>query len=190
MTTTINFPYGRIRLASPTAEHFEAWRDAHLGAGPPQSPTNAPARPPEECTREHFEALLDRLQWLRSSGSHGLSILRESDGAQVGVLSLFDRVDGPSKSIFMGYTIFNQHWGNGYATEAARAGLRVAFGQLELHRVEALTELDNHASIRVLEKVGFRLEGLARRRIFQRDAWRDVHVYALTAEELDNLPAG
>ncbi len=185
--TQIDYPSGRIRLVTPHPGLYEAWRDAHAGSAPPMSPTNAPPRPPEERSREHYDALLDRLEWLRSNGNHGLTILRQSDGVQLGVLSLFDRVDGHSKSIFMGYNLFNQHWGQGYATEAVRAGLCVAFETLELHRVEALTEVNNQASIRVLERCGFRREGLAKRRIHQRGEWQDTFIYALTAEEHGDL---
>lgn len=190
MTKRLDFTHGRIRLVSPAVEMFEVWRAAHLGSGPPQSPTNAPPRSSEECTLEQYLKLLEHVDSLRAKGDHGLSILRVSDGAQVGVLSLFDGVDGPSQSIFIGYTLFNQYWGNGYATEAVRAGLSIAFEKLNMHRVEALVELDNLASIRVVERAGFRKEGTSRRRIFQRGEWRDVYVYAFTEEDQTVLLEG
>ena len=103
----------------------------------------------------------------------------------MGTLSLFDRVDGPSQSIFLGYHIFNQHWGSGYATEAVTGAKQIVFEEFGLHRIESLVEIDNPASIRVLEKNGFRHEGTSKRRLQLRGEWRDAHIFALTLEEYE-----
>lgn len=59
----------------------------------------------------------------------------------------------------LGYWIGVPHWGKGYATEAARAVVDFAFDGLGLHRVFATHFARNPASGRVMEKLGFRLEG-------------------------------
>jgi ribosomal-protein-alanine N-acetyltransferase len=56
------------------------------------------------------------------------------------------------------YGIAAEHWGRGYATEAARAMLRYGFERLGFDRVAASTDPPNAASIRVLEKLGMRFE--------------------------------
>ncbi|WP_437605711.1 GNAT family N-acetyltransferase [Sorangium sp. So ce834] len=59
----------------------------------------------------------------------------------------------------LGYRFFRKHWGKGYATEAAAACLRYAFEDLGLPRLVAHAMLENAASVRVLEKLGFRRTG-------------------------------
>ncbi len=59
----------------------------------------------------------------------------------------------------LGYRFFRKHWGKGYASEAAGACVRYAFGELGLPRLIAHAMLENAASVRVLEKLGFRRTG-------------------------------
>jgi RimJ/RimL family protein N-acetyltransferase len=56
----------------------------------------------------------------------------------------------------LAYMIARSHWGKGYGTEAARAALDYGFTKLDLKRIVAVTQTGNHASQRVLEKVGMR----------------------------------
>ncbi|HWE40529.1 MAG TPA: GNAT family protein [Isosphaeraceae bacterium] len=80
----------------------------------------------------------------------------------------------------VGYAIISPEWGRGHATEIARACLRVGFGRLGLEHIGCWTLPFNHASRRVMEKVGFRylrdadFAGLPHR-IYRitRDDWRD-----------------
>jgi ribosomal-protein-alanine N-acetyltransferase len=59
------------------------------------------------------------------------------------------------------------------------------FGPVMLHRVEATVRPENAASRRVLEKVGFREEGLLKRYLDVDGAWRDHLLVAITAEEIE-----
>lgn len=72
----------------------------------------------------------------------------------------------------IGYDLARSHWGQGIASEAAHAMLHFCFTQLQLHRIEAHTIIDNFASVRLLEKLGFQREGV--RREF---SWEDDGVY-------------
>jgi ribosomal-protein-alanine N-acetyltransferase len=58
----------------------------------------------------------------------------------------------------LGYRFFKEHWGKGLATEASRAVVGYGFDVLRLRRIIAIADIDNKASIRVLEKVGLRFE--------------------------------
>ncbi len=73
----------------------------------------------------------------------------------------------------LGYWIVPGHRGKGYATEAARAMCDAGFHTLRLHRIEAGAFARNHASVRVLEKAGFRYEGRLRERIRFGREWLD-----------------
>ena len=71
-------------------------------------------------------------------------------------------------------------------SEAVRGALRFAFQELALHRVEAACLPNNEPSRRLLERVGFRHEGLARSYLRINGAWADHLLYAVLAS--DRLP--
>ena len=85
------------------------------------------------------------------------------------------------------YLLRPERWGRGLVTEAVRALVDHGFRALALHRVWASCLPENPASARVLEKVGFRREGLLRQNLRIHGEWRDSHLYALLAAE---WPAG
>jgi ribosomal-protein-alanine N-acetyltransferase len=89
-------------------------------------------------------------------------------------LHLFDR---RVRWANLGYVIRNQHWGKGYATEASKLALKLAFGPIHLHRVEASCELGNKASARVALKAGLQHEGI-RRKFFSTNGGIDLRVFA------------
>lgn len=80
----------------------------------------------------------------------------------------------------LGYHIQNQYRNQGYATEAAQLGLRIAFRQLNFHRLEAATEIRNRASQRVALKAGLLREG-KRLKFFPDDGGIDMIVFAQNA---------
>ena len=83
----------------------------------------------------------------------------------------------------IGYWIGVASWGRGFATEAARALVGYAFGELGLHRVQGRHFTRNPASGRVLQKLGMRLEGVHRDAYRRWGVFEDVAVYALLASE-------
>ena len=90
-----------------------------------------------------------------------LAIERDSDGAFIGWCSL-TRWNPEYRSASLTYCLDDAAWGQGYATEAARALLHWAFDTFDLNRVQAETDTRNLASARVLEKLGFVREGTLR----------------------------
>ena len=88
-----------------------------------------------------------------------------------------------SKRAAIGYIIDPARQRRGFATEAVSAMLDFCFDQLGLHRVQAFIHPDNAASRRLVEKLGFRREGLLRDNLRVGDAWRDDMLYALLENE-------
>jgi RimJ/RimL family protein N-acetyltransferase len=85
-----------------------------------------------------------------------------------------------------GYCLARDSWGQGFATEAARAFVAAAIDQPSIWRLQAFCDLENAASARVLEKSGSKLEGILRRyMIFPNldDAPRDVYCFAKVRDE-------
>ena len=77
------------------------------------------------------------------------------------------------------YALLPGHWGNGYTAEALKAVVKFGFERLELNRIEAEVMPGNNASVRVLEKNGFRNEGLLREWILWYGRRFDVNMYSL-----------
>ncbi|QDZ15601.1 GNAT family N-acetyltransferase [Humibacter ginsenosidimutans] len=80
--------------------------------------------------------------------------------------------------------------GRGYATEAAKALLNVAFGELGAHRVYAELDAANEASARLCEILGMTREALLRDRDHVDGEWHDVAIFGLLADEFAAQPAG
>jgi RimJ/RimL family protein N-acetyltransferase len=83
----------------------------------------------------------------------------------------------------IGFVVHPDHQGRGYATEASRALLRIAFEELQLHRVVGRLEARNVASARVLEKLGMRREAHLLENEFVKGEWQSELVYAILDRE-------
>ncbi len=106
------------------------------------------------------------------------------DGVLVGQCTVNNIIRGSLRSASIGYWIDQAYAGRGVMpTAVALAGDHV-MAALGLHRLEICIRPENTASIRVVEKLGFREEGMRPRFLHIDGAWRDHRVYALTSEEL------
>jgi ribosomal-protein-alanine N-acetyltransferase len=103
----------------------------------------------------------------------------KTDGTAIGMCGLLKRETLPDPDL--GYAYLPQHWGNGYALEAAEATLRHGAGKFGLRRVIAVVSQGNAGSIRVLEKIGMRFE-----RMHSMDPGKaDVRLYGRALESTD-----
>ena len=82
----------------------------------------------------------------------------------------------------LGYMLAHEHWGKGYATEISLRLLQVAFLELRAERVISTVDINNRASIRVLEKVGMRWEAVFRKHRRAKNRWWDCHLYVQPRE--------
>jgi [ribosomal protein S5]-alanine N-acetyltransferase len=128
--------------------------------------------------------LADRLeeqrQWPRDSVD--IAVELQSDRRLIGTMRL-TILDGHNRTADFGFTFSRPYWNQGYATEGARALLQVGFLKLGVHRMWASCDARNHASYRVMEKLGMRREALFQKDVFQKGEWRDSYLYAILAEE-------
>ncbi len=83
----------------------------------------------------------------------------------------------------IGYTLARAYWGNGYATEAAKAFVACCFNTMNLNRLEATVYPENIGSCKVLEKIGMHYEGLMRQHVMRNSQFRDRNLYALLRGE-------
>jgi RimJ/RimL family protein N-acetyltransferase len=119
---------------------------------------------PAMTKREQADELIDRVhKGYEANTVLQLGIERKSDRALLGYCLLFNFNErGPRAEI--GYALGREHWGKGYMHEALVALVELAFGRLELNRLEADIDPRNHASARSLERLGFEKEGVLRER--------------------------
>ncbi|KAG8098511.1 hypothetical protein GUJ93_ZPchr0013g37085 [Zizania palustris] len=111
------------------------------------------------------------------------AICLAGDSRPVGAVSLVPTADACRGEL--GYVLARAHWGNGVATAATKRALTTVFGEVPgLERVEAFVDVDNPASQRVLEKAGFRREGLLRRHYWHKGRVRDLVIYSFISSDL------
>jgi ribosomal-protein-alanine N-acetyltransferase len=108
----------------------------------------------------------------------------ETEGRLVGQMHLFGIAWGSLRSASAGYWVAESVAGQGIMPLALAAACDHAFLGLGLHRVEVNIRPENTASLRVVEKLGFRDEGVRLRYLHIDGAWRDHRCFALTSEDL------
>ena len=107
--------------------------------------------------------------------------LRET-GEVVGTLGLY-RYSERDRCAVLGYDLLRTHWGRGYMAEAVEALLCYGFSELGLNRVEATVDPLNLRSVRLLERLGFTLEGLVRERYVYKGGAHDEAIYGLLRKD-------
>lgn len=112
----------------------------------------------------------------------GYWVLTESSEL-AGVININEIVRGSFCSGYLGYYALVPHNGCGYMKRGLQAVLRQAFRTLGLHRLEANIQPDNEASRRLVQRLGFRLEGFSPRYLKIAGRWRDHERWALTSED-------
>ena len=114
----------------------------------------------------------------------GLAFVIEVEGEILGQLNVANILYGSVSSAVIGYWIAPEAAGKGSVPTAVALATDYLFNVVGLHRVEIDIRPENVASLRVVQKLGFRYEGLKERYIHINGAWRDHFVFALTHEEV------
>jgi RimJ/RimL family protein N-acetyltransferase len=175
-TPTLHTP--RLRLRPFTSADADALYALHSSADVLRY-WNAPPWT-ERARAERFLAACRQMEE-EGSGAR-LAMDRVSDSSFVGWCS-FTRWNPDYRSASLGYCLGEAAWGHGYATEAARSVLQWAFDTLDLNRVQAEADTRNVASARVLEKLGFVLEGTLREDCVVNGEVSDSLVFGLIRRE-------
>ena len=138
----------------------------------------------EQCfyTLDEHHRLVDMRQRMLNLGL-GVGFGVFLDNVLVGKLNISNVVRGSFDSAFLGYAMDHRHTGQGYMKEAVALALDWAFYQLELHRVEASTLVDNLPSQGVLLANGFQFLGLNRRYLYINGVWQDHYTYYKLKED-------
>jgi len=136
-------------------------------------------------TEEQVRAFLARfLAWQSEEPrrKYQLAVTLAETGELIGCCGIRKEL-AESSEAELGYEIAPAQWGQGYATEAARAMLAFGFDTLRLHRVWSTCVAENVASAHVLAKLGMRLEGRLREKQCMKGRWWDTLLYAILEQE-------
>jgi [ribosomal protein S5]-alanine N-acetyltransferase len=139
--------------------------------------TEPPASP--DIVREMVKGWLARADEMRLP--YWTIVLKES-GHVAGTISV-NVLDRRNFNGQLGYEVAREQWGKGIATEAVRAVLGYGFGTMGLNRISAYCWDGNMASQRVMEKAGMTYEGTLRQVRYAKDAYHDMRLYSILAEE-------
>ena len=138
---------------------------------------------------QRLELELDQRAWAAGSAFAFAVLAADQRDRIIGRVALANVVRGPWQNATLGYWIDQDAGGRGHASRAVRLALEFAFEHAGLHRVQPAIIPRNIRSVRVAEKVGFRLEGRALRYLKINGAWEDHDVYALTVEDWERMRA-
>lgn len=106
---------------------------------------------------------------------------REQPNKIIGTIGFRNITRSVYQNCEVGYKFDANFWHQGYAFEALCLGIAVMFEDLHLHRIEANVMPDNHASIRLLENLGFTQEGIAHSLAYIHGDWQDHLRFGLVA---------
>jgi ribosomal-protein-alanine N-acetyltransferase len=189
------FPGGRepvlqgegVTLRYPQMSDYGQWsklREESREFLAPWEPTWAE----DELSRPAFRRRLRRYQReIRNDLAYPFLVFRYDDQMLIGGCTLSNVRRGVTQSAAIGYWVGARYARQGHMSAALTAMVPFAFGMLGLHRVEAACIPENEASRRLLRKIGFREEGLARRYLQISGEWRDHILFALLE---DDAPVG
>jgi len=140
---------------------------------------SSPYAPMSFDTRASIRSLL-----AHSRTGSGLPFLVEYNGELAGQLNVSSITWGSLSNASIGYWVGEKFAGRSITPIAVALATDYCFNQLGLHRMEICIRPENAPTLRVVEKLGFRYEGLRRRFIHINGAWRDHFAFALVAEEV------
>ncbi len=168
----------RMTLRLPAHSDYRAWamlRDESRDFLIPWEPNWSE----DHLTRRAFT---NRVYWAARAVAGGTALpvflIRREDQALLGALTLDNIRRGPAQAGTMGYWIAARFARQGYMREALRAVVHHAFSELDLSRIEAACLPENAASRGVLEKSGFKYEGVAQSYLQINGRWRNHVLYA------------
>lgn len=158
-----------LALRARNAAWLDPWEATSPGGGPRRAPT--------------FGVFVRALARQARAGTH-LPFAIEYRGELVGQLTVATVVRGSLCSASIGYWVSQHVAGRGIVPTAVALAVDHCFGPVGLHRVEIAIRPENAPSLRVVEKLGMREEGVRVRFLHIQGDWRDHRTFAVTAEEV------
>ncbi len=175
-----------LYLLAPQASDHAAWALLRMESRDFLTPWE-PTWNEDDLTRASFRLRAKRAaREISTDEAYSLFIFETGTETLIGGLTLGLIRRGVAQACTLGYWMGRRHAGKGHMSEAVRGAVRFAFSDLALHRVEAACLPNNEPSRRLLERVGFQHEGMARAYLKINGNWADHLLYAVLST--DSLP--
>ena len=174
---------GRIELRPLRLRDATAWREVRTRNARWLRPWEATLPLAEHDAPTTYGAMVRRLRAEAREG-RSLPFALTVDGAFAGQVTVGGIARGSLLSAYIGYWIDQRVAGRGIMPTAVAMATDHCFREVGLHRVEINIRPENTASLRVVEKLGFRAEGLRERYLHIDGDWRDHLTFALCAEDV------
>ena len=110
-------------------------------------------------------------------------IIEKKNGSKIGFICHFPVVHPAGEHLEIGYSLVPEERGKGYCTEAVEIVVDYLFLSKDIIRVQACTDVRNVPSQKVLERAGFKKEGIQRKGFFCRGEYTDDYIYSILREE-------
>lgn len=114
--------------------------------------------------------------------NYTFAAVERASGELIGSCGL-EQCDGTGQHYGFGYCFNRNRWRLGFGMEAAGALVQFGFERLQAHRLCANVFVGNAASVRILERLAFRREGLALQSLYLRNSWHDILTFARLRRE-------
>ncbi len=174
---------GRIELRPLRLRDATAWREVRTRNARWLRPWEATLPLAEHDAPTTYGAMVRRLRAEAREG-RSLPFALTVDGVFAGQVTVGGIARGSLLSAYIGYWIDQRVAGRGIMPTAVAMATDHCFREVGLHRVEINIRPENTASLRVVEKLGFRAEGLRERYLHIDGDWRDHLTFALCAEDV------
>jgi ribosomal-protein-alanine N-acetyltransferase len=176
--TENDFQTDRLAMRPPQMRDFEQWAKLRRESQAFLSPWEP------QWSRDHLSSrsYRNRVIWaeraIRQGEAYPLFMFRQKDGQVVGGITLSNIRRQPAQAGTLGYWVGEDYAMQGYMSEALEAMREHAFSTLDLSRLEAACLPDNVPSRRLLERCGFKYEGVAQAYLQIDGRWRNHVLYA------------
>ena len=176
----------RLVIRSLNSSDYLAWKNAYTSMLPQKNRFDSSLnRSLKDLTKLKFKSLLEQNKLKRSKEEYfDYGVFLKDKNILIGRVGLGHLIRSVTQSSFVGYALYNPYWGQGYAHEALKALIDIAFKDHKLHRIAAGIEAENKRSIKLVKKLGFRREGVSKKIVLLRGQWQDLVQYALTTDDL------
>ena len=165
----------RVFLRHPSREDEEEFLEKTLSSRRFHCPWVTPATTPE--------TFADYLRYAEREDVCALLVCRLDNGRIVGVINLSQIFRRNFQNAIVGFWAVAEFAGRGYMLEGLRLAIKLAFIDLRLHRLEANIQPTNLSSKKLVQRIGFQLEGFSPRYLKVDGRWRDHERWAICREE-------
>lgn len=166
----------RLEIRPLSLSDYGLWEQACLL--PPSKTTNKWDKKPPIPSKELFKKVIKRHQsQSKADQTYQWGVFEKNSKKLVGMVDIHILERYVVQKANLGYRIFNQYWGQGYGKEAVSKIVIKGLLDLKLNRLEAVIDLENKRSIKLVKSIGLRSEGVRKNYWFQNKKWNDQIVF-------------